>query len=71
MKPLAPFLALAVLLSGCAKRPTESITPSEDAAAKARAEAAQKEMETLPKAFSSPPFFQRADGSPTPTPEPK
>lgn len=70
MKSFAPFLALAVILAGCAKHPAES-TPSEDAATKARAEAAQKEMETLPKAFSSPQFFQRADGSPTPTQQPK
>lgn len=60
---------VAVLLAvGCADREAEARKAREDAEAKARAEAARKEMETLPKAFTSPPFFQRNVSEQTPPP---
>ena len=67
-------LSLAVFLTtGCRDREEESRRAKEDADAKARAEAARKEMEALPKAFKSPQFFKLNDSEkkPAPVTEPK
>lgn len=48
------FLAI-----GCTNREAEARKMREDAEAKARAEAARKEMETLPKAFQTPDYFKK------------
>lgn len=63
---------LTVLLAvGCADREAEARKAREDAEAKARAEAARKEMEALPKTFTSPPFFQRNVSDQPQPPAPK
>lgn len=49
---------LVLLVTGCTDREAEARRASEEAEAKARAEAARKEMEALPKAFKSEPFFK-------------
>ena len=50
---------LLVLLSvGCTDREAEARRVKEEADAKARADAARKEMDALPKAFKSQPFFK-------------
>ncbi len=74
MKTIGPIFSLVVLLGfvGCADRAVEMRNTQEAAKAKVRAEAARKEMEAMPKAFTSPPFFQRnvSGDSPAPTPTP-
>jgi len=53
-------LALVVLLAfGCTDREAEARRVREDAEAKARAEAARKEMEALPKTFKSRDYFKK------------
>ena len=53
-------LLFAVLLaSGCTDREAEARKAKEDAAAKARAEAARKEMEARPKTFKSRDYFKK------------
>lgn len=53
-------LSLVVLLaSGCTDREAEARRAREDAEAKARAEAARKEMEALPKTFKSRDYFKK------------
>lgn len=60
-------LSVAVLVaSGCEDRQVEARKAREDAEARARAEAARKEMEALPKAFKSPPFFKLNKPEPEP-----
>ena len=65
-------LLMIVLSVGCTDREAETRRVREDAEAKARAEAARKEMDALPKAFKSPPFFKlnepekKADPAPSP-----
>ena len=50
---------LAILCSaGCTDREAEARRVKEEADAKARADAARKEMDALPKAFKSQPFFK-------------
>ncbi|AHF94133.1 hypothetical protein OPIT5_06190 [Opitutaceae bacterium TAV5] len=61
---------MALVAVGCSDREAEARKAHEEAEAKARAEAARKEMEALPKAFTSPPFFQRNVSDPTPAPAP-
>jgi hypothetical protein len=53
MKPICPLmLALAAtLIVGCADKKAAEQKSRDDAAAKAQAEAARKEMETVPKVF--------------------
>lgn len=66
--------ALLVLLSvGCTDREAEARRVKEEADAKARADAARKEMDALPKAFKSPPFFKlnEPEKKSAPTPAPK
>lgn len=53
-------LSLLVLLaSGCTDREAEARRAREDAEAKARAEAARKEMEALPKTFKSRDYLKK------------
>jgi hypothetical protein len=49
---------LVLLVTGCTDREAEARLAREEAEAKTRAEAARKEMEALPKAFKSEPFFK-------------
>lgn len=60
------------LVPGCADREAEArrARQKEEAEVRARAEAARKEMEALPKAFTSPPFFQRNVSGDQPEPPP-
>lgn len=73
--PLTITLFLTALLAfvGCRDREAEARKAREDAEVKARAEAARKEMDALPKAFTSPPFFQRnvSEQKPAPAPDEK
>jgi len=64
---------VAVLLAvGCSDRETEARKAREDAEAKARAEAARREMEALPKAFQTPDYFKKNEPDKTsPAPEEK
>lgn len=52
-------LAAVILMVGCADREAEARRAREDAEAKARAEAARKEMEALPKTFQTPDYFKK------------
>lgn len=69
---IAGILALGFL--GCAKDNSAELKAKADTESKARAEAARKEMEALPKAFR-PRYNKRlepaADGSTQPPPEKK
>lgn len=53
MKTFCPtiLLVISISLAGCTDREAAAKKAQEDAAAKARAEAARKEMETVPKVF--------------------
>ncbi len=50
---------LALLVTGCTDREAEARRAREEADAKARAEAARKEMEAAPKAFESRDYFKK------------
>lgn len=63
---------VAVLLAvGCADREAEARKAREDAEAKARAEAARKEMEALPKAFKSRDIFKKNEPEEKSAPAPE
>ena len=52
--------ACAILLPlGCSVQEAKSEKPKRDREAQARAEAARKEMEALPKAFQTPDYFKK------------
>ncbi len=72
-KLFAGGLCIILLASGCTDREAETRRAKEEAEAKARAEAARQEMDALPKAFKSPPFFKlnEPEKKPDPTPAPK
>lgn len=53
------LIVIAVLLSGCTDRSKEAEKAKEEAAAKAHADAAKKEMQTLPQAFSTPDYYKK------------
>jgi hypothetical protein len=57
-KLLTGGLIVVLLSSGCTDREAEARRAKDEADAKARAEAARNEMDALPKAFKSPPFFR-------------
>ena len=58
--PLAIGVSLAVLLaSGCKDREAEARKAKEAVDGKARAAAARKEMEALPKVFQTPDYFRK------------
>lgn len=53
---------MAVLVAGgCADREAEARRVREEAEAKARAEAARKEMETIPKVFKNRDYLKKVD----------
>ena len=56
---LAGGFLLAALVSSCTDREAEARRAKEEADAKARAEAARKEMDSLPKAFKSRDYFKK------------
>lgn len=54
-----PFVCLAIIgFCGCSDRKAELQKAQEESQAKARADAAKREMDALPKAFKSPQFFK-------------
>lgn len=58
---------MAVLVAGgCADREAEARRVREEAEAKARAEAARKEMETLPKVFKNRDYLKKVDATVAP-----
>lgn len=59
-----------MVAGGCTDREAESKRAREDAEAKARAEAARKEMEALPKAFPPRDYFKKNEPTPNPAPAP-
>lgn len=58
-------------LAGCAKNSAQSEKARAEAEAKVRAEAARKEMETLPKVFRTPDYFKKNEPAKTETAQPK
>ena len=72
MKTLALIgVSLAIFLaSGCTDREAEVRQAKEAADAKARADAARKEMEALPKAFQTPDYFKKNEPTKKPAPSP-
>jgi len=61
-------LLIAVLVaSGCVDREAEARRLREEAEAKARVEAARKEMEALPKAFKNRDYLKKVDDTATPS----
>ncbi len=63
MKPTHTLILalIVVLCPACSDTGREAQKAEEDAAAKARAEAAKKEMETLPKVFRSRDIFEKSE----------
>lgn len=55
---IAGGVLFALFATACTDREAEARRAKEDAEAKARAEAARKEMHALPQAFKSEPFFK-------------
>lgn len=68
MKPIAILLLTIVLSSACSEAKRDAERAKEDASAKARADAAKKEMETLPKVFSTPDYYKKNEPTKTATP---
>lgn len=68
MKPIAISLLTIALLSACSEAKRDAEKAKEDASAKARGDAAKKEMETLPKAFSTPDYYKKNEAAKTLTP---
>lgn len=58
-KLLVGGVCIVLLASGCTDREAEARTAKEAAETKARAEAARKEMDALPKAFKSRDYFKK------------
>ena len=65
---IAGLLLVFFLGVGCTDRGAEARRALDESKAKIRADAARKEMETQPKAFKSPPFFQRHGSAPKSAP---
>lgn len=54
------FFTIAVMVAGCGKNSSQVQTKArQDAEAKARADAARKEMQTLPKVFRTPNYLKK------------
>jgi hypothetical protein len=72
-KLLVGGLCITLLASGCTDREAEARRIKEDADAKARAEAARKEMDALPRAFQTPDYFKKNEPAkkPVSAPDPK
>lgn len=64
------LLTTLMLAGGCVDREAEARRAREDAEAKARAEAARKEMETLPKVFKNRDYLKKVDDTATPSAPP-
>ena len=64
------FSLVVLLTSGCTDREAEVRKAKEDADAKARAEAARKEMEVVPKVFKSRDYFKKNEPEKKPDPAP-
>ena len=65
------ILMLTILFAaGCTDREADERRIKEDADAKARAEAARKEMDTLPKAFQTPDYFKKNEPTKKPVSAP-
>ena len=64
---------LVLLSAGCTDREAEARRIKEEADAKARADAARKEMDALPKAFQTPDYFKKNEPAkkPASAPDPK
>lgn len=56
---IAGGVLFALFATACTDREAEARRAKEDAAAKARAEAARKEMRALPQTFQTPDYFKR------------
>ncbi|MFT3783712.1 MAG: hypothetical protein QM790_16995 [Nibricoccus sp.] len=56
---IAGGVLLALFATACTDREAEARRVKEEAEAKARAEAARKEMDALPKTFQTPDYFKR------------
>ena len=67
MTLLVMTLSLTALSTACSDSKREADRVKEEAAAKARADAAKKEMETLPKAFSTPDYYKKNEPAKTAT----
>jgi hypothetical protein len=67
MKPILVLILGLVIVSspGCSDSKKETEKAQADAAAKARADAAKKEMETLPKVFRSRDIFEKNEPAKT------
>lgn len=63
--------ATVLLVVGCADREAEPRRAREDAEAKARAEAARKEMDALPKTFKSRDIFKKNEPTEKSVPAPE
>jgi len=72
-KRVTGAVLLVLMSAGCADQEREARRAKEEAEAKVRAEAARKEMDALPKAFKSAPFFKLNEPGKKsePAPEPK
>jgi hypothetical protein len=68
MKPIAISLLVTVLATACSEAKRDAEKTKVDASAKARADAAKKEMETLPKAFSTPDYYKKNEPAKAVTP---
>lgn len=58
-KLMAGGALFVLLVTGCKDREAEARRAREETEAKARAEAARKEMDALPKAFQTPDYFKK------------
>ena len=72
----SPIIALVISpilfgLVSCAKNTAQSEKARTEAEAKVRAEAARKEMETLPKVFRTPDYFKKNEPAKSETTQPR
>jgi hypothetical protein len=65
IKFVAISLVVSALIPACSDGKPEAEKAKEEAAAKARADAAKKEMETLPKAFGTPDYYKKNEPAKT------
>ncbi len=61
------LLMTLMFAGGCVDREAEARRARDEAEAKARAEAARKEMETLPKVFKNRDYLKKVDDTATPS----
>lgn len=61
MKSILPLALSAILtaLVGCAKDRKDAEKTKQESASKAHAEAAKKEMQTLPEVFATPDYYKK------------